>query len=157
MQLNDRYMIFTIANAQYAVPLAHVREVMPDIEVTPVPLAPNSICGIINIRGRIISVLDLCVRFGFPRANQTDEASILILERKGALLGLRTEIIDSVIELTPEQLSPPPNLSASPQAKFMEAVARTERQLIVILNTEKLFSFDESTAGASGQTSSAVA
>jgi len=157
MQLNDRYMIFTIAGAQYAVPLAHVREVMPNVEVTPVPLAPNCIYGIINNRGKITSVIDLCIRFGIQRTNQTDEASILILEHKGSLLGVRTDVIDSVIEITPEQLSPPPNLSASTQAKFMEAVARTERQLIVILNTEKLFSFDESTAGAPGQTSSAVA
>jgi purine-binding chemotaxis protein CheW len=157
VQQNDRYMTFSISGGQFAVPLANVHEVIPYTDVTPVPMAPHFLTGIINLRGRIVSVISLQLRFGLSQPVSSSDASILIIQNKGSLLGVQTDSIDSVIPLTAEQLSPPPSYSTAPYNDYMDAVAQGERHLIVILNSEKLFSFDESVAGMPSASPSAVA
>ncbi|NBX16176.1 MAG: purine-binding chemotaxis protein CheW [Proteobacteria bacterium] len=147
MQQNDRYMTFSISGGQFAVPLSKVHEVIPDTDVTPVPMSPHFLTGIINVRGRIISVISLQLRFGLSAPAAASDASILIIQNKGALLGIKTDSVDSVIQLAGEQLSPPPSYSTAPYNNYTKAVAQGDRQLIVILDSEKLFSFDEFYAG----------
>jgi purine-binding chemotaxis protein CheW len=157
VQQHDRYMTFSVSGGQFAIPLSKVQEVIPDTEVTPVPMAPDYLRGIINLRGRIVSVVALNLRFGLPPPSGSGDASILIIENKGSLLGLQTDSIDNVIQLASDQISPPPSYSTAPYNKYVEAVAQTDRHLIVILNSEKLFSFDESATGLPAAAPTAVA
>lgn len=157
VQLDDRYLAFTVSGEQYAVALVHVREVIAETEVIPVPFTPDYMTGIINLRGQVISVADLRKRLELKSSETGNEASILILENKGAFLGLMVDSVDFVVRLTAEQLAPPPDYGKEHMMKFVEAVARTERQFIVILSSEKLFSFEEIHVPEAGSSSTAVA
>lgn len=157
MQLNDRFLAFTVAGEQYAVALTSLREVIGKSEITGVPFTPNYMRGILNLRGQVISVIDLRSRFGLPPADSTAEMSTLILESNGDLLGVCVDSVDFVLHLQPDQLESPPALSNTALSKFADAVARIDRQFIVVLGSEKLFSFEESVVTGVGSPSTAVA
>ena len=157
MQLNDRFLAFTVAGEQYAVALTSLREVIGKPEITGVPFTPNYMRGILNLRGQVISVIDLRSRFGLPPADSAAEMSTLILESNGDLLGVCVDSVDFVLHLQPDQLESPPALSNNALSKFADAVARIDRQFIVVLGSEKLFSFEESVVTGVGSPSTAVA
>ena len=157
MQLNDRFLAFTVAGEQYAVALTNLREVIGESEITGVPFTPHYMRGILNLRGQVISVIDLRSRFGLPRAESPAEMSTLILESNGDLLGVCVDSVDFVVRLQPEQLESPPAFSNNALSKFADAVARVDRQFIVVLGSEKLFSFEESVVTGVGSPSTAVA
>lgn len=157
MQLNNRFLAFTVAGEQYAVALSSLREVVGKSEITGVPFTPNYMRGILNLRGQVISVIDLRSRFGLPAAESRAEMSTLILESNADLLGVCVDSVDFVLHLQPDQLESPPALSNNALSKFADAVARVDRQFIVVLGSEKLFSFEESVVTGVGSPSTAVA
>ncbi|NBO39128.1 purine-binding chemotaxis protein CheW [bacterium] len=157
MQLNDRFLAFTVDQEQYAVALVNVREVIGESDITPVPFTPHFMRGILNLRGQVISVIDLRARFGLHPADSSAEMSTLILEVNGSLLGMVVDSVDFVLRMQADQLEAPPAYEATPLSRFVDAVARTDRQLIVILSSEKLFSFEESFVTGARSPSAVVA
>lgn len=154
---SEKYISFTLADERYALAFACVREILPAGESTPVPLAPDDVLGVINLRNNIVSVIDLRKRFALPSSPTGGESSVLILENNGALLGIAVDNVDAALSVTSEQLSPPPEHSTGKMMRYAEWVARHDRQLIVILSSEKLFSFEDKKAAAAKRSSAAAA
>jgi purine-binding chemotaxis protein CheW len=144
MHFDNRFLVFSVAGEQYAVALKALKEILGHQEITRVPFTPDDLLGVLNLRGQVVSVVDLRARFGLPAGVKSTEISIMILEHNKDLLGLWVDSVDFVVNIAPEQLEPPPQFSNDSLNNYAQAVARLERQLIVILSSEKLFSFEES-------------
>jgi purine-binding chemotaxis protein CheW len=155
--MNDRYISFTLAGERYALAFASVREILPAGEATPVPLAPDDVLGVINLRNNVVSIVDLRIRFAMPSPSTSHESPVLILENHGALLGIAVDTVDAALTISSEQLSPPPEHSSAKMMRFADWVARLDRQLVVILSSEKLFSFEDRKGSAAKRSSSAAA
>lgn len=157
MQLNDHYMAFTVANEQYAIALGNIREVITSSEIIPVPFTPEFILGILHRRGQVITVLDLRKRFSLPETGDKSDHSILIIEDNGQILGLLVDSVDCVLKLEQERLAPPPSYTNAGVMRFADRVAQTDRQFVVILSSEKLFSIDETSAPVLERSATAIA
>lgn len=157
MNFHDSYLTFKVGGEQFALPLAEVREVVPARDLAPVPFTPRYVEGVLNLRGRIVTVLDLCTRFDLSQTEGNGEESILIIERDDSVIGLKVDGIDHVIHPSPEELSAPPDFGETTVSHFMSALIRKERQFIVVLGIEKLFSFEEFSSSVVGMRSTAVA
>lgn len=143
MQSNRRYLIFKLAGEFYGIAFENFREVFPHRDSTPVPFAPEFIQGVVNLRGKIITIVDLYLLFGLPGQKGSGENSTIVLEWQDQLIGISADSVEQVIELPEQQIDQPPIFSNNLLNHFAEAITRIDRQFIVILSTEKLFSFEE--------------
>lgn len=154
--ISEKYISFTLAGERYALAFASVREILPAGESTPVPMASEEILGIISLRNKIVSIVDLKKRFALSSPSSGTESSVLIIENNGALLGIAVDTVDVALSISAEQLSPPPEHPSGWMMRYADWVARLDRQLIVILSSEKLFSFEDR-QGAGAKRSAAAA
>ena len=126
---------FFLRDALCALDAAGIQEVIRVGAITPVRHAPESVAGIVNLRGKIVTVLDLGLRLGFSKAVPCAESRIFIMEDGNEFIGLLVDRVDEVVESDLSQLRPPPaNLSAS-QSRFLKGVCRTGSRVLTVLET----------------------
>jgi purine-binding chemotaxis protein CheW len=125
---------FFLRDALCALDAAGIQEVIRVGPITPVRHAPASVAGIVNLRGRIVTVLDLGLRLGLPKAVPGPDSRIFIMEDGNEFIGLLVDRVDEVVERDPKLLqSPPANLSAG-QARFLKGICRAGNQVITVLD-----------------------
>lgn len=144
-----RYIAFSLGSEQYAIPLLQAKEFIGVTEPTPVPQSPEYFKGIINLRGQIISVIDLRTKLRLPKyerpQGQRSEESIIILNLGSLFLGMIVDSINSVLALTDEELGPPPTADASSKENYIIGVARKDNRLTLILDIESLLNVQDKT------------
>lgn len=146
---DQRYIAFSLRNEQYAIPLLQAKEFIGVTEPTPVPQSPDYFKGIINLRGQIISVIDLRIHLQLPKiekkVRQSNEESIIILNLGSLHLGMIVDSINSVLDLSEDELDPPPTLDGSARDNYIVGVARKNNKLTLILDIESLLSIQDKT------------
>lgn len=157
MEQKKSYLTFRLAGEQYAVTLSSLREIIGGTDVVAVPNAPLDIIGVVNFRGHIVSIFDISQKLKLPPNDGTEENSIIVLQHGHELIGLQVSLVDAVVEIEQGLLEPPPTFSQHPLLSLTESVVRIERQFLVILSTEKLFSFDERNGAVGERFSPSVA
>ena len=138
----ERYLTFSLANEQYAIPLLSVREVIEMTEPTPVPQTPAFFRGIINLRGQVISVIDLRVKLQMPKVESNPKTAIIILDRQGMNLGVVVDRVDSVAAFHADDLSDPPEFPSG-RHQNLTAVARRDQKMTLILNVDAALGVNE--------------
>lgn len=133
-QDRQRYLVFSLAGEEYAVPLLEVKEVIGYVESTPIPYAPPYFKGVINLRGQVISVIDLRSKLNLTKAPASQERTIIILDLEPQCLGVIVDTVDRVIALAESDLSPVPTLEKLPPAVCLRNVARLDQRLILLLD-----------------------
>ncbi|MFN7262409.1 MAG: chemotaxis protein CheW [Pseudobdellovibrionaceae bacterium] len=139
---NERYLAFSLGTEEYAIPLLSVREVIAVPEITPVPQSPTYFLGIMNLRGQVISVIDLRTKFGI-KPNTTEETSVIILDMGDHSLGAVVDSVNSVLSPKTEELSEPPDLEGNKNAAAITKVFRREKNLVLILDVLKTLSKED--------------
>lgn len=140
---STRYLTFTLCSEQYAIPLLEVKEVIGLTDTTPMPQTPAYFKGIMNLRGRVISVIDLRVKFKMTPQDLSGEEAIIILDIEGLSLGVIVDSVDRVVALAPTEISDPPAVDTSSSIEHIVGVARKDERLILLLDAEKIFSVNE--------------
>lgn len=116
-------VIFDLDREEYAVPITDLQEVIKVAEVTPVPNAPGFILGILNLRGRIVVIIDLEKRFGLVREEKIVSSHIIITSVNGSLFGVSVDKVSEVLRIPTEAIKPPPSLiSAKISADYIDGV-----------------------------------
>jgi len=128
---------FHVGSEEYAIDILGVQEIIRMVELTPVPQAPHFVEGVINLRGKVIPILDLRVRFGLPSVEPTKDTRIIVVETNHILLGFIVDSVSEVLRL-PESLIEPP-LSGRQGAEFHKGVGRVEGRLLIVLDLDSLF------------------
>jgi purine-binding chemotaxis protein CheW len=129
---------FRIGAETYGVPIGSVREIVRVPEITAVPNAPETIEGVINLRGKIIPVMDLRKRFGEREIKSDKKNRILVVELENKLLGLMVNSASEVIKIPPSEIVPPGSVFADSDASYVTGVGKLSGRLIILLDIAKL-------------------
>lgn len=128
---------FRVGKESFGVPIGIVHEIVPMMEITTVPDSPQFIEGVINLRGKIIPVMDLRKRFAEPitphRRNR-----IMVAELAGHNIGLVVDSASEVLKLEAEQIEPPPNIFESGELNYVTGVARQAGKLVILIDLERI-------------------
>lgn len=137
-----KLVVFELADELYGLDIFYVREIVKDTPVTRIPRTPDFVEGVVNLRGKIIPVIDLKKRFGFEKGEKTQETRIIIADISGQEVGL---IVDSVKEVGTVDES---SIEAAPDitkvnAAFVEGLAKKDDKLIIIIKLDMLLQVEE--------------
>lgn len=141
----DRFLSFSLGNEEYAIPLLSVKEVIAMPEFTAVPQTPPHFLGIMNLRGQVISVMDLRVKFGIKPAT-SQETSVIICDLKSMAIGVVVDSINSVLSPEVEDLSPKPEIQSSKSTEYITGVYRKDKRMVLFLDIAKSLSVEDKLA-----------
>lgn len=137
-------VIFELAGGSYGVDIQFVREINRLLEITPIPKAPDFVEGIINLRGTIVPVVDLGLRFGLSATAQSKDTRIVVIESGEHTLGMKVDEVSEVLRIPANEIDPATNMATTGiDADFVEGVGKIDDRLILILNTDKIFTAEE--------------
>ena len=140
--LRDKYLTFTLGEEVYGIDIRVVIEIIGIQRITKVPEVPEYVRGIINLRGKIIPVVDMRLRFRQQYREYTDRTCIVVVEINGVLIGLIVDAVSEVLDIREENVVPPPELKAS-QNKYIRGIGKLESGVVMLLDWEKLFSEED--------------
>jgi len=132
-----QFVTCRIGHEEFALDVLSVQEINRMVEVTRVPKAPYFVEGVINLRGRIIPVLDLRRRFGLPPADQTDNSRIMVVLVRQRMVGLIVDEVIEVLRLQKSSIEPPPSVNTA-GAEFTQGVGRIDNRLLIVLDLNRL-------------------
>jgi purine-binding chemotaxis protein CheW len=139
----SQFLTFRLAEELFALNIEKVLEVLDYTTVTKVPRTPDYMSGVINLRGRVVPVVDLRLRFGKELAQQTVNTCIIIVEvEQGGdkvVIGLKGDAVQEVIDLEPNQIEPAPRIGTKMDLDFIHGMGRHDEQFIIILDIDKVF------------------
>jgi purine-binding chemotaxis protein CheW len=142
-----QYMTFKLGDELFAINVAQVREVLEVPQITKVPTAPQYMRGVVNVRGQSIPVVDLRLRFGLPKATETLQTRIIVMELsldgEVAVLGGMADSVHEVIELEPGNINPPPKIAMRWRTEFIQGLGKRGDDFIIILDFNSVFSTDD--------------
>jgi purine-binding chemotaxis protein CheW len=143
----EQYLTFKLADEVFAVEVAKVREILDHTSITKVPKTPDFMRGVINLRGSVVPVLDLRLKFGMSMTEQSVDTCIIVLEiafeEEIIVLGALADSVQEVIELEPDQIEPAPRIAGRIRIDFIKGMGKRGNAFIMILDIDKVFSLDE--------------
>jgi purine-binding chemotaxis protein CheW len=107
-------------------------------KITSLPDMPGYILGVINLRGKVIPVIDVRRRFNMPVISQNDRTCIIVISINDRTLGLVVDEVSEVLDILPEQIESPPKTSKNTQSRYIKGIGKTGDQVKIILNTDAL-------------------
>jgi len=134
---------FRIGRETYGVRISTVREIVRVLDITPVPNAPEGIEGVINLRGKIIPVMDLRKRFGLSEIQTDKKSRILIVEVNNQLLGLIVNAASEVLKISPSDVEAPGRMFSDEESGYITGVGKLGGRLIILLDISKLLQRQE--------------
>jgi purine-binding chemotaxis protein CheW len=129
---------FRIGNETFGVRIASVREIVRVPEITAVPSAPDTVEGVINLRGKIIPVMDLRKRFGHVDIQPDKKNRILVVELQNKLVGLIVNAASEVLKIPPSEIEAPGSVFAEGESSYVTGVGKLKGRLIILLDVSKL-------------------
>jgi len=146
--LAGRYMSFQLADEDYGLEILKVREIIGLLEITRIPRAPAFIRGVINLRGRVIPVVDLRVKFGMEATAATEQTVVIVLQvafaGRALTMGVLVDRVLEVLNFEASAIEPPPDLGqASAGSDFILGVGKTAHRVVFLLDIAKILSGEE--------------
>lgn len=137
-----QFLTFCIGDDEYAIGILRVREIIQYEGVTSVPRTPNWIRGVINLRGKVVPVIDVGVKFGFEQREVSSTTCIVIteIERQGEyiVLGVLADSVSQVIEFTADEIVEAPSFGTSIDLDYLQGMAKTENGFVLILDVDQV-------------------
>ena len=136
----DKYLIFSIGDESYGISIQYVIEIIGIEEITQVPELPIYVKGIINLRGKIIPVMDVRLRFKKEEKEYDDRTCIIVIEIDGISFGLIVDNVKEVASIDETNIAPPPNISCAEDFSngFIEAIGKVENDIWLFIDCRKL-------------------
>ncbi|MDP2627267.1 MAG: chemotaxis protein CheW [Candidatus Rokubacteria bacterium] len=138
-----QYVVFTLGTSEFAAPIEAVQEILVFGRVTLVPNVPAFIEGVINVRGKVIPVINLARRFGMPGKPWGPETRTVVVEVGEQTVGMIVDSVTEVIKLPPSAIEPPPPLITLVASRFLLGVGKLGERIVVLLNLDRVLSADE--------------
>ena len=142
-----QYLTFQLDREEYAVDVTSVQEILEVPGITRVPKMPAYMCGIINVRGSAVPVVDLRLRLGMTRTEKSIDTCIIVLEidlnDERSIVGTLTDSVEEVVELEADQTEAVPKIGTHIRVDFIKAIGKRNDRFIMILDIDKIFSSEE--------------
>lgn len=142
-----QYLTFTLDDEVFALDIGKVREVLDFTDITKVPQTPDYMRGVINLRGAVVPVVDLRLKFGMPMTDKTVHTCVIITEftvgSETIVLGAMADSVREVLDLEPEQIEPVPKIGTRLDTDFICGMGKQNDRFIMILDIERIFSTED--------------
>ena len=142
-----QYLTFKLGEEVFAMDIAKVREVLDFTSVTKVPRTPEFMRGVINLRGSVVPVADLRLKFGMTKTEKTVNTCIIITEvtvdNETAVLGALADSVQEVVDLEPGQIEPAPKIGTRLRTEFIKGMGKQNENFIILIDIDKVFSSEE--------------
>lgn len=139
----DKYLTFLIDNQFYAFSIKDIIEIIEVQKITPVPEFPAYAKGIINLRGRIIPILDVRLRFNKDETTYTERTCIIVVTIKDKEFGFIVDTVDEVIDIDKDNIEGPPMITSEKSTRYITAVAKVDNKIVLILDSNKMLNDEE--------------
>lgn len=134
---------FKVGEEEFGVNILQVHEINRMTEITRVPKAPDFVEGVINLRGKIIPIIDLRKRFGLPPKERDKNIRIIVVDIKGQTIGFIVDSVSEVIRLPRENIDDAPDLVTGIDAEYIKGVGKMDNKLLILLDLEKILTRQE--------------
>ena len=138
-----RYLTFFVKEEQYGVDISRIKEIIAPINITHIPKTPEYVKGVINLRGSIIPVVDVRIKFGLEEKEMDMETAIIIYEVNRVSIGFIVDNVEDVLPIESKNISDAPSFGTNIDTSFIEKVAEVDKNVIMLLNLEKIFEAEE--------------
>jgi purine-binding chemotaxis protein CheW len=142
-----KYLSFTLGGEVYGLEILKVQEINGIVDVTRVPRTPDYVRGVINLRGRVIPVIDLRAKFEMERVENTERTCIIVVQLdRGdghATVGVVVDDVSEVMTITEEQISPPPEFGDGVDSEIIIGMGKLEDEVVILLDIQKVLAGDE--------------
>lgn len=143
----NQYLTFNLDEEMFALPVGQVREILEFTHMTRIPQTPDYMRGVINLREKVVPVIDMRTKFGLPTVTETVDTCIIIvhvqIEGEVTMIGALVDSVQEVLELSPEQIEPPPRMGARLNTEFLHGMAKVEEHFAMLLDIDKVFTSEE--------------
>lgn len=140
--LGGKYLTFQLDNEEYGVEILKVREINGLLDITKVPQTPDFVEGVINLRGKVIPVIDLRAKFGLSRAQYNEQTCIIVVD-VGMLMGIIVDTVSEVNDIPEGAIEPPPSLGKSVDTSFILGMGKVKDEVKILLDIDKVLTTDE--------------
>lgn len=144
----QQFLTFMLSGETYAIGILHIKEIIEYGQVTAVPMMPEFIRGVINLRGRVVPVVDLAARFGQKATAVGKRTCIVILEIEADRderqdIGVVVDAVNEVLEIPQEEVEPAPAFGAKIRTEFIQGMGKVNGRFVIILNVNRVLSVEE--------------
>jgi purine-binding chemotaxis protein CheW len=143
----SHYLTFTVADELYTIAIMYIKEIIEYVSLTPVPMAPPYIRGVLNLRGNVLPVVDLAVRFGVSPQEVSKHTCIVIVEMslgdESLHMGVVVDAVNDVLTLKADDFEPAPSFGSHIRAEFIRNIAKVDSRFIILLDVERVLSIEE--------------
>jgi purine-binding chemotaxis protein CheW len=158
---SNQYLTFKLGEEIFALDIRKVREVLEYTTVTKVPRTPPFMRGVINLRGGVVPVVDMRLKFAMEATEKTVNTCIIIAEilidDETTVLGMLADSVQEVIELEPSQVEPPPRMGTRLRTEFIRGMGKRDGNFLILLDVDKVFSAEEIAVATAAQGRGAAA
>jgi purine-binding chemotaxis protein CheW len=141
--LAGKYLTFALAGEEYGLPVLKVREIIKILNITAVPQSPHFVKGVINLRGKVIPVVDLRLKFGFPSQDYDERTCIIVVEvalqASKVMMGVVVDAVSEVLTITADEIEATPDFGESVNTEFMIGVAKIKGRVKFLLDLDRIF------------------
>ncbi len=139
---SEKFLTFRLIKEKYGIEILKIREIIGMVDITPMPQTPTFIKGIINLRGKVIPVIDLRIKFGLDASDYSRESCMIIVDMKGKQIGLIVDAVHDVIELKQEQIDEA-SFGIKINGDFLSGIGKFGNEVIILLNIDRVLSSEE--------------
>ena len=133
-----QFVTFTLNNEEYAVDILSVQEINRIAEITKIPNSPPYVEGVVNLRGKVIPVINLRNKFGFEKKSIDDTSRIIIMDIRGITYGIIVDSVSEVLRVQSGTVEPTPPMSSDANSKFIKGLAKLDDRLIILIDIDNL-------------------
>ncbi len=146
----DKFLTFKIADEEFAIPIGHVIEIVGIQKITEVPDMPDFVKGVINLRGKVIPVMDVRLRFRLPSVAYDDRTCVVVVSVGSVTIGLVVDTVSEVVDIPESNVSPPPRFSGAGSGRYVSGMGKIGEAVKIIINVQTLLREEEMEALAVG-------
>jgi purine-binding chemotaxis protein CheW len=147
--LGGKYLTFSLSNEEYGIGILKIKEIIGMMPVTSVPQTPDFVKGVVNLRGKVIPVMDLRLKFSMKSADYTERTCIIVVEIEGKkgdiLIGLVVDSVSEVLNISQNDIEKTPSFGANLDTKYIKGMAKMEGGVKILLDIDRILSTSEIT------------
>ncbi len=141
--LDGKFLTFVLSNEEYGIEILKVREIIGLMDITTVPQTPDYMKGVINLRGKVIPVIDLRMKFSIQEEEHTQETCVIVVEVNGASIGIIVDSVSEVVDINGEDIENSPRFSQGIDTSFIMGLGKVKEKIIILLDIDTVLSSDE--------------
>ena len=143
VSVGGKFLTFFLAGEEYGIEILKVYEIIGLMPITRVPCTPAFMRGVINLRGKVIPILDLRAKFHMPPADSTGETCIIVVHVRGIVMGIIVDKVSEVVDIPDAEIEPPPSFGTEVNTEYIMGIGKSQKTIKILLDIERVLSSGE--------------